>query len=93
MDRRFTKVVRVECDAPFCLDKRELSMPTCPDRQQLIVEWRDAVLKFSDNVKRLAQCTKNGDGFMDQFQATDLARQHAENSHRMLSQHRAEHGC
>lgn len=68
-------------------------MAICPDREHLIIEWREAVLKFSDNVKRLADCTGNGDGFMDQFQTTDLARQHCEGVHKILARHRADHGC
>jgi len=70
-------------------------MPQCPDRQQLIIEWRESVLKFSDHVKRLAECTgtANGNRFLDQFHVTDLARKNCEDVHHALKQHRDEHGC
>jgi hypothetical protein len=68
-------------------------MPLCPHRQQLILEWRGSILKFADEVKRLAEYTKSVNSFVDQFQATDLARQNVENARAILQTHRAEHDC
>jgi hypothetical protein len=68
-------------------------MPTCPDRDKLILEWRESVSTFSDNVKRLAECTGNGDWFLNQFYVTDLARKNCEEVHNALKLHRTEHGC
>lgn len=48
-------------------------MPASPDRERIIIEWRESVTKFADAVKRLAECTGEGDGFLDQFHITEIA--------------------
>jgi hypothetical protein len=68
-------------------------VPDCPDRKRISAEWRESVVKFADQVKRLAGCTGNRDGFLEQFHTTELAREHCEDIRRMLQIHRAEHGC
>ena len=69
-------------------------MATCPHRERLIIEWRESVSTFSDQVKRLSKCSAgNGDGFLKQFHVTDLARKNCEDIHTALSLHRKEHGC
>ena len=67
-------------------------MPDCPDRNRIIVEWRESVVKFADQVKRLAACTGNRDGFVEQFHITDLARLECDQARLVLEQHRADHG-
>jgi hypothetical protein len=54
-------------------------MPACPQRERLIVEWNEAVLKFSKSIRRLKAAIEDGD-FADQHRAIELARQHAENA-------------
>ncbi len=60
--------------APLLRRKGKAKMATRPDREELVIEWRESVLKVSDNVKRLAECTGGKrDGFLDQFHLTDQA--------------------
>jgi hypothetical protein len=69
-------------------------MPTCSERERLIVEYHQAVEMFSRNVKLLREC--NGDGyhkFQERHRATEIARLHAENARLMVDFHRTEHGC
>ena len=69
-------------------------MPTCSDRERLMLEYHHAVEAFSKSVKLLKGC--NGDGyhkFSDQNRATEQARLHAENARLMMEFHRSEHGC
>lgn len=69
-------------------------MPTCIDRELLIVEYHHAVEAFSESVKLLRDC--HGDGFKRfaaQHRATELARLHVDNVRQILEVHRAEHGC
>jgi hypothetical protein len=68
-------------------------MAACPDRDRKVVEWRESVTKFADAVKRLAESTRERDGFLDQFHITDLARQQCEAARKILKHHRAEHNC
>ena len=72
----------------------ETPIPACPQRDEIIIEWRESVVIFADEVKRLAACTGgNREGFLDQFQITDQARQHCEDVHTALRLHRVEHEC
>ena len=68
-------------------------MPTCSDRERLIVEYNEAVQKLSESVNRLKACNGDGHGFAEAHRATEKARLHAENTRMMLELHRAEHGC
>ena len=68
-------------------------MSACTRRDEIIVEWRESVVKFADQVKRLAECAGDREGFLDQFHLTDQARQHCEDIHTALRLHRTEHGC
>jgi hypothetical protein len=54
-------------------------MPPCQHRENLIVEYHEAVEKFSHAVKRLRECDRNRPRFEQEQRATELARQHAEN--------------
>jgi hypothetical protein len=68
-------------------------MPNCPQLDRIILEWREAVAQFTEEVKLLAECTGNRDAFLIQFHNTDLARQHCEDARTALELHRAEHNC
>jgi hypothetical protein len=68
-------------------------MPDCVHRNNLVKEWNEAVLNFSNAVSRLKACQGNGPDFAKQYHATEEARLQAENTHLMLELHRTEHGC
>jgi len=56
-------------------------MRDCTQRDQLVREWNETVLKLSKAVSRLKAC--NGDNrnrFAKQFEETELTRQDAENA-------------
>ena len=68
-------------------------MPTCPDRERLIVQYHNAVVMFSASISRLKACNGDGKGFSATHRETELARLHAENARLMLEMHRSEHDC
>jgi hypothetical protein len=68
-------------------------MADCVQRNHLVKLWNEAVLGFSQAVHALAACKENAPEFEEQHRQTELARQHAENTHTMLELHRTEHGC
>jgi hypothetical protein len=68
-------------------------MDDCRDRNQLIKDWHQAVQDFSKSVSRLRVCHGDVRKFADQYQATEIARLHADDAHSMLELHRAKHGC
>lgn len=64
----------------------------CPRRERLLREWNEAVASLSECVASLAAIT--GDkGFAEQYQATELARLHAEKTRTMIELHRDDHRC
>ena len=68
-------------------------MPDCPDRNRIIIEWRESVVKFADHVKRLVECTGNRDDFVEQLNLTELARVQCDHARLVLEHHRIDHGC
>jgi hypothetical protein len=68
-------------------------MPPCLHRENLTVEYHEAVQAFSYAVKRLRESDRTGVGFEEHHRATELARQRADNARTMLDLHRTEHGC
>ena len=67
--------------------------PDCEHKNQLIIEWREALKAFSASVRRLQQYDGDATKFAVEQRATELARVHAENARTMVEHHRAEHGC
>jgi hypothetical protein len=65
----------------------------CVHRHQLIKLWDEAILGFSQAVSLLKACHNNDRAFAEQYQLTELARQHADNARIMVELHRTEHGC
>jgi hypothetical protein len=68
-------------------------MSACEERDQFLAEWQEAVVSFSDAVKRLRQCNGDVDRFADQYDATEAARLLTEKVRKTLEHHRADHGC
>jgi hypothetical protein len=80
--------------SPLFRHERGLLMRDCTQRDQLVREWNETVLKLSKAVSRLKAC--NGDNrnrFAKQFEETELTRQDAENARIILGIHRSDHGC
>jgi hypothetical protein len=67
-------------------------MPHCERRNQLVSEWHEAVMKFSDSVSQLKACVGDGE-FAKQRQETELARLHADNARMILELHLSNHDC
>ena len=68
-------------------------MVPCHHREHLIVEYDEAVERFSQAVKHFRECERSRLGFEQEKRATELARHHAENARTMLNLHCAKHGC
>jgi hypothetical protein len=64
-------------------------MGSCTERDRLIVEWYEAVVKLASHISQLRMGRENA----NEYQTTDLARQAAEKSATLSTAHRAEHGC
>ena len=68
-------------------------MRDCVQRDQLIGEWHEAILKLANQLSQLSKCSGDAAKFAKQHNATEHARLHAENARMMLELHRKDHGC
>ena len=68
-------------------------MGGCVKRNQLLLEWNEAVLNFSEAVSLLNVSKGNEKRVGEQYDATELARLHAQSTRRAMELHRTEHGC
>ncbi len=69
------------------------SMFYCKERVQLVKDWRDAVVIFSECVAQLEACKSDKVRFEKRYEITVAAREVAEQARAQMVSHRAEHGC